>query len=229
MLDTDPPPQEDAMQTSIPLDGPVDLAALDAFLASDRAPPSSMSLSELDGFLAGIVAGPEAIMPSEWLPLIWHEGEPEFADVAEASAVLGVIMRRYNEITAQLDMGPRGYQPVLVEGENGSMDASDWTLGFLQAMSMRAEAWEPLVSDRDGGAMMVPILLIASTTDKAGLQLDEDELLPEAEMAKLLAEADTLLSMTVVGIRAFFRLRRLPSRRKRTRHKRDRPSKARRR
>ena len=39
----------------------VDLAALDNFLASDRAPSECMQLSELDGFLASIVAGPEPI------------------------------------------------------------------------------------------------------------------------------------------------------------------------
>jgi yecA family protein len=57
-------------------DGPVDLATLDAFLASDRAPPNRMQHSELDGFIAGIVVGPDMIPPSGWLPLVWRNGEP---------------------------------------------------------------------------------------------------------------------------------------------------------
>lgn len=58
------------MPTPIPLTGPVDLDALDAFLMSDRAPADSMGLSDLDGFLTGAVAGPELILPSEWMPVI---------------------------------------------------------------------------------------------------------------------------------------------------------------
>ena len=65
------------MAQSIPLDGPINLAALDDFLASDRAPPGCMQVSEFDGFLTGIVVGPEMIPPSTWLPMIWHDGEPE--------------------------------------------------------------------------------------------------------------------------------------------------------
>ena len=49
----------------------VDLDALDDFLMSDRAPSESMMLSDLDGFLTGIAVGPELVLPSEWLPLIW--------------------------------------------------------------------------------------------------------------------------------------------------------------
>ena len=85
----------------IPLDH-VDLEALDRFLMSDRSPSESMMLSDLDGFLTGIAVGPELVMPSEWLPAIWGGDAPEFADEAEAKAILGAIMGRYNEILRQI-------------------------------------------------------------------------------------------------------------------------------
>ena len=53
------------MPDPIPLAGPVDLDALDALLMSDRAPEQGMGLSDLDGFLAGIVVGPELVTPGE--------------------------------------------------------------------------------------------------------------------------------------------------------------------
>jgi len=59
-------------------DAAVDLAALDNFLASDRAPSECMQLSELDSFLASIVAGPEPIPPSVWLPIVWGLDEDQF-------------------------------------------------------------------------------------------------------------------------------------------------------
>jgi uncharacterized protein len=203
----------------ISLEGPADLAVLENFLASDRAPPECMQLAELDGFLAGLVVGPEAIPPSEWLPMIWHEGEPAFADLAEMQAILGVITRRYNEILRLLDTAPLEYQPVFALQDDDSIDASDWTLGFLQAVALREHAWEPLLNDPLAGVLLSPIVLVASTTDKANLPLDDDELLPDAEMAKLLAGADALLGMCVAGMRAFFQERRRPRRRKRAARK----------
>jgi uncharacterized protein len=196
------------MMQPIPLDGPINLAALDDFLASDRAPPDCMQLSEVDGFLAGIVAGPEIVPPSTWLPMIWHDGEPEYADAEEAQEVLGTIMRRYNEIVHLVDSAPGAYRPVLVEHEDGRLDASDWAVGFLQAMSLCQDGWEPMVRDRQAGVLFAPIMLIASTTDRANLPLDEDERLPDAEMAKLLAQADQMLSVCVSGMRGFFQSRR---------------------
>ena len=56
------------MEYNLPLNGPIDLDALDDYLMSDHAPDDSMGLSDLDGFLTGVVVGPELIMPSEWLP-----------------------------------------------------------------------------------------------------------------------------------------------------------------
>jgi hypothetical protein len=83
----------------------VDLGMLDSFLTSERAPSESMMLSDLDGFLTGIAIGPELVLPSEWLPLIGGGEAPEFADEAEASAILGTITGRYNEILRQVRHG----------------------------------------------------------------------------------------------------------------------------
>ncbi len=58
-----------ALAHTIPHD--LDLKALDRFLTSDRSPRESMMLSDLDGFLTGIAVGPELVLPSEWLPLVW--------------------------------------------------------------------------------------------------------------------------------------------------------------
>jgi hypothetical protein len=80
------------MVDELPPTGPIDLDALDDYLMSDLAPDESMGLSDLDGFLTGIVVGPELILPSEWLPVIWGGEEPEFQTEAEMRTVLGTIM-----------------------------------------------------------------------------------------------------------------------------------------
>ena len=43
------------MECNLPLNGPIDLDALDGYLMSDHAPDDSMGLSDLDGFLTGVV------------------------------------------------------------------------------------------------------------------------------------------------------------------------------
>jgi hypothetical protein len=71
--------------------------------------------------------------------------------------------------------------------------------------------------------LIVPITLIASTTDEFDLPPDEDERLPDAEMAKLLAEAAPMLSLCVSGMRTFFQTRRgAPTRKRAARPKRKR-------
>jgi yecA family protein len=86
------------MENDSPQNGSIDLGALDDYLMSDHAPDDCMGLSDLDGFLTGVVVGPKLILPSEWLPVIWGDQEPESA--TEAEMHLGTIMGRYNEIAA---------------------------------------------------------------------------------------------------------------------------------
>src|SRR3954467_6993957 len=105
--------------------GPIDLDALDGYLGSDHAPDDSMGLSDLDGFLTGIVVGPELILPSEWLPVIWGGEEPEFETETEMQTVLGTIMGRYDEIVACLNSDPDDFDPVLLNGPEGEVIASD--------------------------------------------------------------------------------------------------------
>ncbi len=96
----------------MPPTAPIDLDALSAFLMSDRAPQGSMGLSDLDGFLTGVVVGPELIMPSEWTRVVWGGEGPDFESMEEALAIHGTITGRYNEIRRRLDTEPQSFDPV---------------------------------------------------------------------------------------------------------------------
>src|SRR3954453_2864678 len=100
--------------------GDSDLDGLADFLASDRAPDGCMDLSELDGFLAGLIAGPEPLPPGIWLPLVWDNQEPDFADDAEKARVLDAIAARYGVIRRGLDCEPAEYAPVLWQDVAGN-------------------------------------------------------------------------------------------------------------
>jgi uncharacterized protein len=188
---------------------PIDLDALDDYLMSDHAPDDSMGLSDLDGFLTGVVVGPELIPPSEWLPVIWGREEPVFRTEEEMRTVLGAIMGRYNEIVACLDTDPDDFDPILLEGPEGEVIASDWACGFLEAVALRATAWEPLIESDGAGILMTPLFLLSGDMEIADDAADENE---------LLAEASDMIPTCIAGIHEFWRnYRKPPSRRGRSR------------
>ena len=63
------------------------LDRLAAFLESPDLDDGVMTLPELDGFLTALAIGPVPVATEEWLPLIWGEEAPAFADDDEAKAI----------------------------------------------------------------------------------------------------------------------------------------------
>jgi uncharacterized protein len=181
----------------VPLDH-VDLEALDRFLMSDRSPPESMMLSDLDGFLTGIAVGPELVLPSEWLPLIFGGDTPEFANHDEAKAILGAIMGRYNEILRQV--ADDDLDPVFWADRDGTLIAADWAEGFLQAIMLRADAWEQLFKSKRDGQLLYPILALCG--DENGESLLG---IPPDEEDRIMEEAAEFVPDSVTAIAAYWR------------------------
>ena len=179
-----------------PPTGPIDLDALDDYLMSDRAPDSSMGLSDLDGFLTGLVVGPGLIPPSEWLPVIWGGEEPEFQTEVEMRTVIGTIMRRYDEIAACLSSDRDDFEPIFWEGPEGEVIASDWAGGFLDAVALRPQAWKPLIEDHRAGILMAPLFLLNGDMEITDDAADEND---------LLAEAAEMITTCIAGIHEFWR------------------------
>lgn len=180
-----------------------DLELLDAFLLSDRAPDNGMGLSDLDGFLSGLVVGPEMIPPSEWLPYVWGGETPGFADMAEASAVMRAIMGRYNQIAAQLDEDPEAYEPVFwIRPESEVLIAGDWAEGFFEAIQLRPEAWAPLINHTEAGVVLAPILALCVNERGEALLPMTDE-----EAVQWRVDAPDLIPASVVLIHDFWRER----------------------
>jgi uncharacterized protein len=172
---------------------------------SESAPPNGMGLSDLDGFLTGLAVGPELIMPSDWMPLVWGGDEPEFDTVDAADAVLGTIMARYNEIIACLDGDPESFNPVFLNGPEEQVIVTDWAAGFMDAVILRQKAWAPILEDEDGHALMLPLLVLGSDDDQP---LFDAAPLPEENVEKLLADgADTIME-AVIAIYEFWQGRR---------------------
>ena len=94
----------------------------------------AMLLEELDGFIAGLLACPELIMPGDWLPLVWHQDSADqsaFEDLDHANRVLGLVMEHYNNVARTLMERPDRYSPLFsVDTRNGDTLWELWIEGF---------------------------------------------------------------------------------------------------
>jgi uncharacterized protein len=130
----------------------IDLEALDRYFDSDLSPDDCMGLSDLDGFLTSVVLGPEPIMPSEWLPVIWGHEEPEFESTAHAERIIGLIMGRYNEIATGFNADPEKFEPIFWKRPTGEVVVTDWAAGFLECCRDTSSSMGTIVQSSQGQA-----------------------------------------------------------------------------
>ena len=179
------------------------LEELADFLNSSSAPSGCMDLSELDGFLAGLAAGPEPVSPDEFLAEVWDNEEPDYADDDEREAVEGAILDRFAKIEEGLDSTPLAYSAILWQDEAGTMVAEDWAAGFMQAVSLRSSAWQPALADEDASMLLIPIASLA------GMALPESErgeqAMSDDALEGLMQAAEQVLPVCVLGLRRFWR------------------------
>lgn len=155
-----------------------ELRRLDDFLLGEAVGEESMLLSELDGFLTGLVVCPVMITPGEWLPVVWGDDGPVFEDESQAQAILDLIMGHYNDIIRHLDQG--ACRPLYDVDNDDSLLWETWIEGFWEAVLLRPEAWLELkdIDDEDLDTAMFSLsrLYEIATTAPAELEpLEVDE------------------------------------------------------
>jgi uncharacterized protein len=145
-------------------------------------PSDAMLLSELDGYLTGIVVCPELVMPSEWLPGVWaaEDDEPVFENSKQAEKLMQLVMEHYNTIARSLNGSSGEFAPLFeVDTRHNETLWELWIDGFDQAMRLRPEAWARLlVGDDETRAALVGLVSLAeiSRTESKLSEEDADEL-----------------------------------------------------
>jgi len=102
--------------------------------------PDAMLISQLDGFLTGIIVSPDLVKPGRWIRLIWAgddgDGEPGFETEVELQAFLDLVMTHYHVILESLSH-PGAYAPVLETDTRTDETLWEmWVDGFSQAMAL---------------------------------------------------------------------------------------------
>ncbi|MQQ99978.1 UPF0149 family protein [Glaciimonas soli] len=160
---------------------------LDDFLLSDRCGEESMTMDILHGYLTALVIGPEQILLGEWLPFVWGptlKDAPKFKNDKEFERIVGLIARFMNEIAVTLEVAPKEYEPLFCEFEHEGkplLDGEAWSLGFMEGVNLRAQAWEPIWSS-NLATVVEPIRLLA---EKAAEESDNEETLSSQDAMQL--------------------------------------------
>jgi uncharacterized protein len=136
-----------------------------------------LGLSELDGFFTAIVSGPETILPSEWLPAVWGEDEPDWGSVESFDKIYQLMIRHFNDVVSSLMAPGFAFEPIFNENEVDGQRytvVDEWCIGYMKGVALRAEAWD------EGGDelfdMLQPILLFSGEPGWEVLDtLEEDE------------------------------------------------------
>ena len=181
--------------------GETSLEELDQYLRSDHTPPPCMQLSQLDGFLTGIIVGPERIMPSEWLPVVWGEGELAPSDDGKVQAIVDAVLDWHARIVAEIRAVR--VDPVFLYDIRGDMVTSEWAEGFGQAMALRPRRWEELAKSPVGMELLLPIMLLRSD---ASINSDLMPGLAPAEQLEAVKEAAESLPMAILTLATFWQM-----------------------
>ncbi|WP_422073206.1 UPF0149 family protein [Tranquillimonas rosea] len=139
-----------------------ELDCLSALLHALPVENMPMTLSELNGFVAGVLACPEMIPPSEWLPHVWGEtGEAVFPDQRTAEATIGAVMAHYNSLAQAITRSP-WIEPIYeVDPNSEEVMWEPWINGFTQAMRLRPDAWDRLLDQADEETRTTMIFMLA--------------------------------------------------------------------
>lgn len=133
-----------------------------------------MLLTELDGFLTGILLSPESILPGEWMLNVWGSDEggvPPFDDPIDVQWLADAVTARHDEIARDLARGK--LQPIFdVDERNGDVLWEAWIDGFAEAMALRPDAWAALAQGADPDAAAAAsrlAMLVAVAHDESDL------------------------------------------------------------
>lgn len=124
------------------------LELLDGLLNSDMVTEQAMSLSELDGFMAGVIVCPVAVLPREWIEHVWGEKGLNIDDDEEARALNGAIIVRFKHLLFGLYQG--FIHPVYTHDDDQQLNWHHWARGVSRAMALRPEAWG-MFGSHEGG------------------------------------------------------------------------------
>jgi uncharacterized protein len=155
---------------------------------------NALNLEGVDGLFCALIASPEGVPPSAYLPVILG-GEPEngefFANLDDANLTVSLIIRYWNSIIADLEK-ESVHAPFVFDVEPGQVPGRAWARGFMRGVALAPEGWDELFANEEEGDL-IAIPLVAG-------EIDPDW--PKEPVTKQL-EDDVLMSLAVGFARSY--------------------------
>jgi uncharacterized protein len=150
-----------------------------------------LTLSQVDGLIAGVIVCPDLILPGEWLPLIWGghgDTSAVFDDVQHARQVMAMVMEHYNAVSDALM--PKGrFGPLFdIDTRNDDVLWEIWMEGFDTAIKLRPGRWGEIVEGDDEEAA----LAVAGLIELAGISRGDSRLSGETRDAIIAGAPDLI-------------------------------------
>jgi uncharacterized protein len=173
----------------------IDLESLDTYLSSDDSPDDCMMLSDLDGFLHGVVCSAVPIPQDEWLSAAMGERATKLP-----THILEIIIDLHDTILDGLTLPEPEVEPIFWEANAGHVIAMDWCEGFMDAVALRPKEWLRLTESGSDGGLVTPIMV--HMMDDNGQSVMG---IPHEQLQQVLGEAADAIPETVTGIFQFWR------------------------
>jgi uncharacterized protein len=145
---------------------------LRSFLSAPGRPEGTMSYEELAGFLFALSCVPEMLPPTEWMPLVFNEGQAGFADAAESEQFLDALMALHDRTIAEAKEGtselPIGCAPLTDPLANfDDAPLGRWSQGFASGHRWMSDWWPndlPQEHAEDLSAILLILTFFSSRT-----------------------------------------------------------------
>ena len=122
------------------------------------------SFAKIEGFLFSVVAAPELVLPSEWLPQIFGGELPVFATKREAERITRALMSLYNDIVEDVMRGngrlPKDivFREDTIDNLDSDAPVAQWSQGFAQGYYWLEEDWDEHDDKLDGMGLLLWVL-----------------------------------------------------------------------
>jgi uncharacterized protein len=142
-----------------------EIERLAARLATNKN-PDALSVEAVDGLFCALVAAPELILPSAYLPLILGGGRGDsraFENLEDANETMSLLMRYGNGIAHDFEHETVHLAYILDPDADG-VPGRAWARGYMRGTRFARDGWNRIFTD-DGEGMMLTIPLAAGEVD----------------------------------------------------------------
>jgi uncharacterized protein len=125
-----------------------------------------IDLSSLDGFMTAIVSAPEVVLPSQWLPSIWGDFEPEFENEKAFEHIFSLLVRYMNGVNLMLSHDSENFEPIFLESRHAGKVfniVDEWCEGYMRGVALQQASWQ--LQSEPMHSLIEPIKLFAMESE----------------------------------------------------------------